>query len=149
MAQSQRIQDRYGWSAERVSRLFERYGSDLNSVLNVVDQDAGLGRPLQQAPEYLRAEVAFACSHEGALHLEDILTTRVRLNSERRDRGAAVVDEVIGIARDILGWDETRSAQEKDAYLARTAAERAAETQSNDTAAAASRAQASDMLPMR
>ena len=70
----------------------------------------------------------------------------MRLNSEARDRGKAAVDEVAEIAAKALGWDEARTQREKDNYLARIAAELAAEEQSTDAAASAARMQAEDIV---
>ena len=71
------------------SRLTDRYGSEIDALLALVDEDPELGKPLTARDWYLGAEVAFACRYEGALHLEDILIQRVRLNSTTPDRGAS------------------------------------------------------------
>ena len=137
---------RYGFDADRMRHLLHRYGSEIADLLALIDEDPALGRPLQAAPQFLRAEVHRACTTEGAMHLEDILIARVRLNSEARDRGKAAVDEVAEIAAKALGWDEPRTQREKDNYLARIAAELAAEEQSTDAAASAARMQAEDIV---
>ena len=41
------------------------------------------------AEDYLRAEVVYAVSHEGARHLDDVLTRRTRISIETFDRGVA------------------------------------------------------------
>ena len=46
-------------------------------------------RPLEGAEDYLAAEVRYAATHEGALHLDDVLTRRTRISIETFDRGAA------------------------------------------------------------
>lgn len=147
-AQAPQIAKRYGWSIARVQSLLDRYGSDLDALLALVDADATLASPLVAAPEYTRAEIAFACTHEGALHLEDILTTRVRLNSEHRDRGASAIEEVARIAREHLGWDDARCAAEKSSYAERVAAELEAERAPTDAAASRARLAAPDLRPM-
>lgn len=145
--QSERIGGIYGWSRETMSHLLERYGSELPDLLEMVDDDPTLAAPLHAAPQYLRVEVARACVAEGAQHLEDILVQRVRLNSEHLDRGAAAVHEVGAIAAPLLDWDAARLETEKQNYLARVAAERAAETAPTDAAAAAARLQAREIVP--
>ncbi|RRD48439.1 glycerol-3-phosphate dehydrogenase/oxidase [Arachnia propionica] len=137
---------RYGFSADRMRHLLSRYGSEVTDLLATIDEDPSLGKPLQAAPQFLRAEVHRACTSEGAIHLEDILIARVRLNSEARDRGAAAVDEVAEIAAKALGWDDARTEREKSNYLARVAAELAAEEQSTDAAASEARMQAPDIV---
>ncbi|WP_319593477.1 glycerol-3-phosphate dehydrogenase C-terminal domain-containing protein, partial [Georgenia thermotolerans] len=137
-----------GWTAARVDHLLGRYGSEIATLLEMIDADPDLGRPLEHADAYLRAEVAFAVTHEGALHLEDILTHRVRLDYETRDRGAAAADEIADIAAPLLGWDATTRADEVDSYRRRAAAIRAAEQESTDAAAAAARQRAEDVRPL-
>ena len=43
--------------------------------------------PLEGADDYLRAEVVYAVTHEGARHLDDVLTRRTRISIETFDRG--------------------------------------------------------------
>ena len=141
------IAGRYGWSDSRVEDLTDRYGSEIDDLLALVDEDASLGQPLQASDWYLRAEVAFACHYEGALHLEDILVQRIRLNSSSPDRGASAVDEVAEIAAGILGWDAGRAEAEKANYRARVAAELAAQQEPTDAGASAARLRAEDVVP--
>ncbi|SDL16568.1 glycerol-3-phosphate dehydrogenase/oxidase [Tessaracoccus oleiagri] len=130
---------RYGFDHDRMEHLLARYGSELPELLAAIDERPDLGEPLAAAPQFLRAEVHRACTHEGALHLEDVLVSRVRLNSEARDRGESAVDEVAELCAQALGWDAERLGLEKANYLRRVAAERAAEEQPTDEAASAAR----------
>ena len=147
-AQAPAVAKRFGWTIERVHGLLDRYGSNLDALLALVEADPLLASPLVAEPRYTRAEVAFACTHEGALHLEDVLTTRVRLNSEHRDRGASALDEVAALMAPVLGWDAARTASEKENYAARIAAESDAEHQFTDAAASRARLAAPDLRPM-
>ena len=144
--QADRIRERYGWDLDKIDHLLERYGSDLRSLMTLVDEQPHLGQPLASAPHYTAAEVVFACTHEGALHLEDVLVHRVRLNMEVRDRGISAIDEVAGLMADALGWDEERLQHEKDNYRARAEAELAAEQHSDDASASATRSEAADVV---
>lgn len=144
--QSGRLGAQYGFDADRMKHLLSRYGSEVTDLLATIDADPTLGKPLAAAPQFLRAEVHRACTVEGALHLEDIFVARVRLNSEARDRGGAAVDEVAEVAAAALGWDEARTAHEKENYRARIAAELAAEDQQTDAAASAARMKAADIV---
>lgn len=147
-AQAPHIARRFGWTTDRVTALLGRYGSDLDALLALVEHDPLLASPLVAEPRYCRAEVAFACTHEGALHLEDILTRRVRLAVEHRDRGAAAVSEVAAIAAGALGWDSARSEAEKRHYRDRVAAELDAQDQPTDAAAVRARRAAPDLTGM-
>ena len=86
-------------------------------------------------------EAAFAVTHEGALHLEDILMHRIRLHYETRDRGVSALEEIGAIAAPLLGWDGDDLAREQAAYRTRVAGEAAAEQERTDAAASAARAQ--------
>ena len=144
--QSGRIGREYGLDEDMMKHLLSRYGAELPQLLEDIDEDPELGKPLATAPQFLRAEVARACAVEGAMHLEDIFVARVRLNSEARDRGESTVDEAAEIAAQVLGWDDARKEAEKENYRARVAAELAAEQESTDSAAAAARLQAPPVI---
>jgi glycerol-3-phosphate dehydrogenase len=107
-----------------------------------------LARPLAGAPEYLRAEAVYAASHEGALHLEDVLTRRTRISIEQTDRGVAAAEEVAGLVGPVLGWDAAQTAREVALYRARVDAERAAQEAADDQAANASRLAAPDLFAL-
>lgn len=130
---------RLGWDQRRTEHLLTRYGSELSVIADLVRADPDLGRPLAAAPTYLRAEVAFAATHEGALHLSDVLELRVRLAHEQADGGLAALDEVGDIVAPLLGWDADRLEREKQAYRSALAARRAAADQPDDATASAVR----------
>ena len=92
-----------------------------------------LGEPL--ADGHTRAEVVHACTHEGALHLEDVLERRTRLALTARDRGLAAAGPAAALMADALGWSPARTRDEVDAYRARIAAARAGEAERDDESA--------------
>lgn len=145
-AEAKRVASEYGWSDAKVTHLLERYGSDLGSLIEIIRTRPELAEPLESAPNYTAAEVVFACTHEGAMHLEDILLHRIRLNTEMRDRGLGAVDEVAAIAADELGWSGDQVEHEKDNYRARAQAEIDAEAMDDDASASARRVQAADVV---
>lgn len=147
-AQRDRIAADEGWTPERVQHLLDRYGDELPVILDLVAERPDLGRPLEKAEAYLRVEVAFAVTHEGALHLEDIVRRRVRLDYEQRDRGSAALEEIGEIVAPLLGWDEERLQREITSYRDRVAAEAAAEAETDDAAAIAARLEAADLVPL-
>lgn len=133
---AEQIAEDYGWDAERVDRLLGRYGSLIREVLELIDEDASLGRPLEAAPGYLRAEIAYACTSEGALHLDDLLSRRTRMIYETRHRGVDAAAEVAAIAAPLLGWNAEQEQAEVDSYRAYIKAQRSAEQTTSDTEAA-------------
>ena len=130
---------RSGLPVERVEHLLQRYGSLIHDLLEAISERPELGEPIPGAPDYLRAEAVYAVSHEGAVHLEDVLTRRTRISIEQRDRGVAAAPEVAALMAPLLGWDSHRQQREVDNYLARVAAEREAQEQPDDATANAER----------
>ncbi len=116
-AEAERLAEDYGVPADAVEHLLERYGTLTEEVLELTRDDPALARPLADGHPYLAAEVAYAVTHEGALHVEDVLVRRVRLFIETGAHGAEAVGPVTGIMGDLLGWDATRRAAEAEGYL--------------------------------
>ena len=137
--------ERTGMRVSRVEHLLGRYGTLMGELLDLIDADPELGKPLESAPEYLKAEVVYAASHEGAQHLEDILTRRTRISIEVPDRGEAAADEVARLVAPILGWDEQHVAEEIEHYRLRVLAERDSQEQPDDDTADAARLGAPDV----
>ena len=138
----------YGWTPALVDHLLHRYGGLLTDIVALCEEDPSMARPLEHAPAYLRAEIAYAVSHEGVLHLEDILLHRTRLNYEILDRGLAALEEISQIAAAGLGWDEETRLAEVAAYTARAEAEAAAQDQPDDASAEHVRLAAQDVSPL-
>jgi glycerol-3-phosphate dehydrogenase len=120
-----RLAEDYGVPRETVEHLIGRYGSLAGDVLDLVRTDPSLGRPLAEGHPYLRAEVAYAVTHECALHLDDVLLRRVRLFIESADSGAGVAADVAAIMGKLLGWNRRRRSAETARYLELVAAEHA------------------------
>ncbi len=144
--QAPRLAATYGWTEMMTAHLLHRYGSSLTELVALVEETPDLARPLAETDAYLRAEIVYGVRYEGALHLEDIMTTRTRLTYEVRDHALAAVPEIADLMAAELGWDEARRAAEVEAYRARCAAEDAAAQTQDDTAAGAARGRAGDIL---
>ncbi|MDF2846918.1 MAG: glycerol-3-phosphate dehydrogenase/oxidase [Oerskovia sp.] len=140
---------KFGWTPQMVDHLLHRYGSNLRDIVALCDADPTLARPLEHAPAYLRAEISYGVTHEGALHLEDLLLHRTRLNYEVLDRGLGALPEIADIASPLLGWDDERKAEEIASYTARAAAEEAAEQEPDDATAERTRLAADDVAPLK
>ena len=104
--------------------------------------DPSLAVPLPGADDYLAVEARYAVTHEGALHLEDVLTRRTRISIEAWDRGVAAAPEVADLMAALLGWSDEDKQRELDRYLARVTAERASQTKPDDDSAEAARLEA-------
>jgi glycerol-3-phosphate dehydrogenase len=143
------LRDRHGWTEQLTDHLLHRYGSLIEELLGLIDEDPSLARPLEHAPAYLRAEIAYACRSEAVLHLEDLMMRRTRLIYEVIDKGLPAVPEIAAIAAEHLGWDEARTTREVDAYTAHARAEIAAADSPDDASAAAARLDHGDIAPVR
>jgi glycerol-3-phosphate dehydrogenase len=117
-ASAHRLADDYGVPVTSVEHLVARYGATAVEVLELIRADKSLGPPLAGGGPYLRAEVAYAVTHEGALHVADVLARRVRLLIESADSGAAVAPEVAAIMAPLLGWNRRRRSAEVREYQA-------------------------------
>jgi glycerol-3-phosphate dehydrogenase len=106
-----------------VDHLLSRYGTLAGEVLDLIRADPSLARPLAEGFAYLRAEVAYAVTHEDALHIEDVLMRRMRLFIESADSGTGVAESVALIMGRLLGWSRRRRAAETRRYLEQVAAE--------------------------
>ncbi|TNC46905.1 glycerol-3-phosphate dehydrogenase/oxidase [Mumia zhuanghuii] len=142
------IAARSGLHEVRVEHLLRRYGALVEEVLALIADDPTLAEPLGGADDYLRAEVVYAVTHEGARHLDDVLTRRTRISIETFDRGTASADEVAALMAGPLGWGAEQVAREVEHYLARVAAERESQTMPDDETADAARMGAPDVVPV-
>ena len=140
-----RLARTHGLDVPRLERLLRRYGTLVDEVFDLVDADPSLIEALTHAPGYLRAEILYAASHEGAMHLDDILARRTHVSIETLDRGVAAAPEVADLVAPVLGWSPRDVAREVDHYCARVAAERESQTQPDDRSADAARLGAPDV----
>ncbi len=137
--------NRTGLHVSKIEHLLGRYGTLMSELLELIIDRPELGEPLAGAPEYLKAEAYYAASHEGARHLEDVLTRRTRISIEVPDRGIAAAREVAHLIAPVLGWDNTDIERELAHYDARVEAERDSQHQTDDLTADASRLGAPDV----
>ncbi|AEE47630.1 glycerol-3-phosphate dehydrogenase/oxidase [Cellulomonas fimi] len=147
--QAKAIGARYGWDRPRMDHLLHRYGSLLGELIDLVDAEPSLAEPLANAPAYIGAEIVYAVSHEGALHLDDVMMHRTRLNYEQADKGVGALEEIADLVAPVLGWDERTRSKEIAAYTARAEAEDAAAQEHDDATAERVRLRAADLAPMR
>ena len=123
----------------QLARLAGRYGRLTEELLDAVAADASMAEEVPGGAGHLRAEVLHAATHEGALHVDDVLTRRTRLYLEAGDRGLVAARHVAAILAPVLGWDEQRVADEVRRYRRRVAAELEAQSCPDDDTAAAVR----------
>jgi len=142
------LSERFGWTEQLIDHLLHRYGANISDIVAIADADPAMSQPLAHASAYLRAEIAYAITHEGALHLEDVMVRRTRINYEYLDQGAAAVPEVSEIAAALLGWDDKTTAHEVAVYRQMAAAVEAASQTRDDESASAVREAAPQIVPL-
>ena len=111
--QSALIASEYGISQESVIHLLNRYGSLISELLEIISRDKKMAEPLYQGLPYLKAEIVYAVTHEGAMSVDDVISRRTRLAFEAPQAGIDLIDDVAEIIAPILGW----SAAQKKASI--------------------------------
>ncbi len=146
-AERDRLAAGSGLRAGQVERLLGRYGSCIDDLLELIGRRRELRRPLGGSGGYLAAEIVYACTHEGAVRLDDVLARRTRITIETRDRGLAAAPRAAALMAAELGWDEARTSREVTQYGQAVAAELAAQAEPDDQLAYQARLKAPDPVP--
>ncbi|MFZ0386032.1 MAG: glycerol-3-phosphate dehydrogenase C-terminal domain-containing protein, partial [Solirubrobacteraceae bacterium] len=134
--QRDRLARRSGLPGARLERLLGRYGTLVQELIELMAAHPALAEPLPGAPDYLRAEIVYAATHEGALTLEDVLTRRTHISIETPDRGVDSAEAAAALVGGALGWSPARRRQEVAAHRERMAADRRSELTPDDDRAA-------------
>jgi len=143
-----RTATQYGIHVARVEHLLQRYGTLATEVLDLCVTDPVLAEELSGADDYLAAEVVYAVSHEGARHLDDVLTRRTHISIEAWDRGVSAAIPTASLMAPLLGWSDEQQGKEIEHYLARVEAERASQQQPDDETADSARMGAPEIVPL-
>lgn len=113
MNQISRLAAQYSLSEETIEHLLNRYGSMLNEVLVPTSSNPELRERLIPNLPYLKAEILYAATHEGARSIDDVLSRRTRISFEASDQGISILEEVASLISPVLGW----SASEKKSSI--------------------------------
>ena len=141
------LAEQSGLHVARIEHLLRRQGVLIHDLLAMVAEEPELGLPLEGTEDYLRVEIVYAASHEGARHLDDVLARRTRLSIETYDRGLVAAEPAARLMARVLGWDEATIDNEVSHYVRRVAAERDSQEQPDDAFADAARLAAEDVVP--
>jgi glycerol-3-phosphate dehydrogenase len=123
--QSAQIAAQYGIDEKSVIHLLNRYGSLISEVLELITEDKKLAKPLAEGLPYLKAEIVYAATHEGAMSVDDVISRRTRLAFEAPQAGINLVDDIAALIAPVLGW----GAKEKKASIAEYTSQVAAEVE--------------------
>lgn len=111
-----------------VTHLLDRYGSLISEILELISHDSSLARPLGGGLPYLRAEIYYAVSHEGARSVEDVVARRTRIAFEAEKNGSALLEDIADIIAPLLDWSRKDRAESIGKYRAILERERAEAT---------------------
>lgn len=132
---TKRLAKTYGLTEEQITHLLNRYGGLITEVLAPATTQPELLTPIENAEGYLKCEAVYAVTHEGALHLEDVLHRRLRISMEYNDRGVASANDIAELIAPYLQWDDATIATEIARYRDTVAAFIAAEKELTDSSA--------------
>ena len=135
----------FGVHKVRIEHLLNRYGVMTDELLDLIKDRPELQEPLPGADDYIAAEVVYAATHEGALHLDDVLARRTRISIEAWDRGVSAAPVAAALMAEVLGWDDERAQSEVDHYLKRVTAELESQKMPDDASADKARLEAPDI----
>lgn len=129
----------------RVEHLLNRYGTLTDELLDLIRTRPELTASLPGADDYIQAEIVYATTHEGALHLDDVLVRRTRISIEAWDRGAEAAPVAARLMGEVLGWSPQQIQREISVYLRHVEAEFASQQQPDDEGADRARREAPDI----
>jgi len=140
------IAQRSGLHVARIEHLLNRYGALIDEVLALVEKDPSLGEQLPGTQDYLKAEIVYGATNEGARHLDDVLARRTRISIEVWDRGVEAAEAAARLMAPVLGWDEKTIEREVSVYRRRVQSERDSQDQPDDESADKVRLEAPDIV---
>jgi len=113
-----------GIGESTAQHLVASYGTESAAVLNLVDRQRGLGKPILEGRPEIRAEVVHAVQREMAMRLADVLIRRTHLFHQTRGQAVTATTVVADLMAPLLGWDTARRAEEIELYLKEVEASR-------------------------
>jgi len=112
--QKDRIAQESGLDVATVTHLLNRHGSLISEILEIIKDQPKLVAQLDPELPYIKAEIVYAASHEGARSVDDVISRRTRLSFEAANHGLYLAEEVAGLIAPVLGW----SAKERKESMA-------------------------------
>ncbi|MGH9107165.1 MAG: glycerol-3-phosphate dehydrogenase/oxidase [Acidimicrobiales bacterium] len=119
-----------------MERLMGRYGTLVPELVEELAAHPAWHQRLA-GTAYLKVEVAYAVTHEGARHLDDVLARRTRLAMGPVDEAVAAAPEAAEVMAPLLGWDRATISSEVDDYCLQAQLVRRVALEAQDDGAAA------------
>jgi glycerol-3-phosphate dehydrogenase len=102
--QKERIAQESGVDVATVTHLLNRHGSLISEILDLLKSQPKLAGKLDSDLPYIKAEIVYAASHEGARSVDDVISRRTRLSFEAVNHGVHLADEIATLIAPVLGW---------------------------------------------
>jgi glycerol-3-phosphate dehydrogenase len=106
---------RFGWDEDVLARLAQ-YGGQAETILALCAGDDALAQRLVPDLPYIAAEVIYACRHEMATTLEDVLVRRLHIQIEDWSHGADSAMTVARLMAGELGWSASEVTRRVGSY---------------------------------
>ena len=124
--QKERIALENGLTVETVTHLLNRHGSLISEILVIIKEQPKLAKKLDSDLPYIKAEIIYAVSHEGAQSVDDVISRRTRLSFEATNHAVHLAEEVAALIAPVLGWSAKDRKASIAQYLEMVAREKAA-----------------------
>jgi len=106
---------RFGWGQDVLARLAQ-YGGQAKAILALCASDGALAQRIVPDLPYIMAEVLYACHHEMAVTLEDVLARRLHIQTEDWSRGVEPAPAVARLMAGALGWSAHETMRQVERY---------------------------------
>jgi glycerol-3-phosphate dehydrogenase len=121
-----RIAQESGLDLDAVIHLLNRYGSLISEILEIIAQEPSLAEKLDPELIYIKAEIVYSVTHEGARTVDDVISRRTRIAFEAINHGVHLADDVATLIARTLGWNNRQRKESVAAYEGIVDRERAA-----------------------
>jgi len=112
----ERIAQESGLDLDTVIHLLNRYGSLISEILEIIAQEPELAEKLNPELTYIKAEIVYSATHEGARTVDDVISRRTRIAFEAVNHGVHLADDVATLIAPILGWNTKARKESVAAY---------------------------------
>ena len=106
---------RFGWGQDVLARLAQ-YGGQAKAILALCAGDGALAQRIVPDLPYIMAEVLYACHHEMAVTLEDMLARRLHIQTEDWSQGVEPAPAVARLMAGALGWSAHETMRQVERY---------------------------------
>ena len=115
--QKERIAQDSGLDVAVVTHLLNRHGSLISEILDLLKSQPKLAATLDVDLPYIKAEIVYAASHEGARSVDDVISPRTRLSFEAVNHGMQLADEIATLIAPVLGWNAKERKESVAQYI--------------------------------